>query len=43
VRILTAIEVVKLALKTTCIKNINFKIIKIMTGCQYTGFTAAKI
>jgi len=23
------------ALKTTCIKNVKFKIIKIRTGCQY--------
>jgi len=28
----------KLALKTTCIKNVNFKIIKIRTGCQYVGY-----
>jgi len=28
----------KVALKTTCIKNIKFKIIKIRTGCQYIGY-----
>jgi len=28
----------KVALKTTCIKNIKFKIIKISTGCQYIGY-----
>jgi len=29
----------KVALKTTCIKNIKFKIIiKIRTGCQYVGY-----
>jgi len=25
----------KVALRTTCIKNIKFKIIKTKTGCQY--------
>jgi len=25
----------KVALRTTCIKNVKFKIIKIRTGCQY--------
>ena len=28
----------KVALKTTCIKNVKFKIIKIRTGCQYVGY-----
>jgi len=28
----------KVALKTTCIKNIKFKIIKIRTGSQYIGY-----
>jgi len=33
----------KVALRTTCIKNVKFKIIKIRTGCEYLGyFTAAK-
>ena len=27
----------KVALRTTCIKNVNFKIIKTRTGCQYVG------
>jgi len=27
-----------MALKTTCIKNVKFKIIKIRTGCQYVGY-----
>jgi len=26
------------ALKTTSIKNVKFKIIKIRTGCQYMGY-----
>jgi len=26
------------ALRTTCIKNVKFKIIKIRTSCQYEGF-----
>jgi len=26
------------ALKTTCIKNVKFKIIEIRTGCQYGGY-----
>jgi len=26
------------ALRTTCIKNVKFKIIKIRTGCQYVGY-----
>jgi len=26
------------ALKTTYIKNVKFKIIKIKTGCQYVGY-----
>jgi len=30
----------KLALKTTCIKNVNFKLIKIRIGCQYIGYSA---
>jgi len=28
----------KVALRTTCIKNVKFKIIKIRTGCQYVGY-----
>jgi len=28
----------KMALRTTCIKNVKFKIIKIRTGCQYVGY-----
>jgi len=28
----------KVALKTTCIKNVKFKIIKIRTDCQYIGY-----
>ena len=28
----------KVALKTTCIKNVEFKIIKITTGSQYVGY-----
>ena len=28
----------KVALKTTCIKNVKFKIIKIRTGCQDVGY-----
>ena len=28
----------KMALSTTCIKNVKFKIIKIRTGCQYIGY-----
>jgi len=28
----------KVAVRTTCIKNIKFKIIKIRTGCQYVGY-----
>jgi len=27
-----------MALKTTCIKNVKFKIIKTRTGCQYVGY-----
>jgi len=26
------------ALRTTCIKNVKFKIFKIRTGCQYVGY-----
>jgi len=26
----------KVALRTTCIQNVKFKIIKMKTGCQYT-------
>jgi len=26
------------ALRTTCIKNVKFKAIKIKTGCQYVGY-----
>jgi len=29
----------EIALKTTCIKNVKFKIIKIKTGCHYAGYT----
>jgi len=28
----------KVALRTTCIKNVKFKIIKIRTGCEYVGY-----
>jgi len=28
----------KVALKTTCIKNVKFKLIKIRTGCHYIGY-----
>jgi len=28
----------KVALRTTCIKNVKFKIIKIRTSCQYAGY-----
>jgi len=28
----------KAALKTTCIKKVKFKIIKIRTGCQHIGY-----
>jgi len=28
----------KVALRTTCIKNVKFKIIKVRTGCQYVGY-----
>jgi len=28
----------KVALRTTRIKNVKFKIIKIRTGCQYAGY-----
>jgi len=28
----------EVALRTTCIKNVKFKIIKIRTGCQYVGY-----
>jgi len=28
----------KVALRTTCIKNVKFKIIKIRTSCQYIGY-----
>jgi len=28
----------KVALKTNCIKNVKFRIIKIRTGCQYIGY-----
>ena len=28
----------KVALRTTCTKNVKFKIIKIRTGCQYVGY-----
>jgi len=28
----------KRALRTTCIKNFKFKIIKLRTGCQYLGY-----
>ena len=27
-----------MALRTTCIKNVKFKFIKIRTGCQYVGY-----
>jgi len=27
-----------MALRTTCIKNVKFKIIKIRIGCQYVGY-----
>ena len=30
-------DVIKVVLKTICIKNVKFKIIKI-TGCQYMGY-----
>jgi len=26
------------ALRTTCVKNVKFKVIKIRTGCQYVGY-----
>jgi len=26
------------ALRTTCIKNVRFKVIKIITGCEYVGY-----
>jgi len=29
----------RVAVKTTCIKNVKFKLIKIRTGCQYVGYT----
>jgi len=29
----------KVALRTICIKNVKFKIIKITTGCQYMGYS----
>jgi len=39
VQILTAIATnVTVSLKTTCIKNVKFKIIKTRTGCQYVGY-----
>jgi len=28
----------EVALRTTCTKNVKFKIIKIRTGCQYGGY-----
>jgi len=28
----------KVPLRTTCIKNVKFKIIKTTTGCQYVGY-----
>jgi len=28
----------KVFLRTTCIKNVKFKIIEIRTGCQYVGY-----
>jgi len=28
----------KVSLKTTCIKNVQLKIVKIRTGCQYKGY-----
>ena len=28
----------KVALRTTCIKNVKFKIIKIRTGCEYVRY-----
>jgi len=28
----------KVALRTTCIKTVRFKIIKTSTGCQYVGY-----
>jgi len=28
----------KVALRTTCIKNVKFKIIKTRTGCQFAGY-----
>jgi len=28
----------KVTLKTTCIKNVELKIVKIRTGCQYKGY-----
>jgi len=31
-------DVIKVALRTTCIKNVKFKTIKIRSGCQYVGY-----
>jgi len=31
-------DMIKVALRTTCIKNDKFKIIKVRTGCQYVGY-----
>jgi len=28
----------KVVLRTTCIKNVKFKIIKVRTGCQYVVY-----
>jgi len=30
----------KVALRTTCIKNVKFKIIELRTGCHYGGYFA---
>jgi len=32
------IDVDKVALRTTCIKNVKFRIVKIRTGWQHTGY-----
>jgi len=32
-----ATDVIKMALRTTCIKNVKLKIIKTRAGCQYIG------
>jgi len=31
-------DVIKVELRTTCIKNVKLKIIKITTSCQYVGY-----